>query len=169
MDGIAATRALRAALPGVRVLIVTTFGRPGFVRQAMGAGASGFVVKDTPARQLANAVRRVHAGLRVVDGDLALESLSTGESPLTERETDVLRAARSGDGGRAGPGPAPVRGHGAQPLVGGHGRDRRAHAGRGRPHRGRERVAAALVTTDARVKPHGFIRHDEACSLTGCS
>ena len=96
VDGIAATRLLRAAMPTVRVLIVTTFGRPGFVRQAMAAGASGFVVKDTPARQLSDAVRRVHAGLRVVDGALALESLSTGESPLTERETDVLRASRSG-------------------------------------------------------------------------
>jgi two-component system response regulator DesR len=96
MNGIAATAALRAALPSCRVVIVTTFGRPGYLRRAMEAGASGFVVKDTPARQLADAVRRVHAGLRVVDPALAAESLVTGATPLTERERDVLRAARTG-------------------------------------------------------------------------
>jgi two-component system response regulator DesR len=96
IDGIAATAALHEALPAVRVLIVTTFGRPGFLRRALQAGASGFVVKDTPARQLAEAVRRVAAGLRVVDPVLAADSLSGGESPLTARETEVLLAARGG-------------------------------------------------------------------------
>lgn len=96
MDGIEATRELRSALPDVKVLIVTTFGRPGFLRRALRAGASGFVVKDTPARQLADAVRRVHSGLRVVDPGLAADSLAVGESPLTTRETEVLRAARGG-------------------------------------------------------------------------
>jgi two-component system response regulator DesR len=96
MDGIEATAAVRAAFPTVRVLIVTTFGRPGFLRRALQAGADGFVVKDTPAAQLADAVRRVHAGLRVVDPALATDSLVAGESPLTGRETDVLRAARDG-------------------------------------------------------------------------
>jgi len=96
LDGIAATAALREAVPGVRVMIVTTFGRPGYLRRALEAGASGFVVKDTPARQLAEMVRRVHAGLRVVDPDLAADSLAGGESPLTPRETEVLRAARRG-------------------------------------------------------------------------
>ena len=96
MDGISATAALRAAQPGVRVLIVTTFGRPGYLRRAIQAGAAGFVVKDTPAAQLADAVRRVHAGLRVVDPALAADSLVAGESPLTPRETQVLRAARDG-------------------------------------------------------------------------
>ena len=96
LDGIAATAALHEALPEVRVLIVTTFGRPGFLRRALQAGASGFVVKDTPARQLAEAVRRVHAGLRVVDPALAADSLAGGESPLTGRETEVLVAARQG-------------------------------------------------------------------------
>jgi two-component system response regulator DesR len=96
LDGVAATRELRAAVPGCRVLMVTTFGRPGYLRQAMAAGASGFVVKDTPARQLADAVRRVHRGLRVVDPTLAAESLARGESPLTLRESDVLRAAADG-------------------------------------------------------------------------
>jgi two-component system response regulator DesR len=96
-DGIAATAALRAALPSCRVLIVTTFGRPGYLRRAIEAGASGFVVKDTPARELAEAVRRVHAGLRVLDPALAEESLVSGASPLTARETEVLRASRGGD------------------------------------------------------------------------
>ncbi|MGN6302014.1 MAG: response regulator [Angustibacter sp.] len=96
MDGIAATAALKADQPGVRVLVVTTFGRPGYLRRALQAGADGFVVKDTPARQLADAVRRVHAGLRVVDPVLAAESMVTGESPLTARETEVLRAAQDG-------------------------------------------------------------------------
>lgn len=96
LDGIEATAAVRAACPMTRVLIVTTFGRPGYLRRAMQAGASGFVVKDTPAAELADAVRRVHAGLRVVDPTLATDSLVAGESPLTPRETDVLRAARGG-------------------------------------------------------------------------
>ncbi|MCY1143369.1 response regulator transcription factor [Actinoplanes sp. Pm04-4] len=96
LDGVAAARALQQAMPGVRVLMVTTFGRAGYLRQAMAAGAGGFIVKDTPARQLADAVRRVHEGLRVVDPGLAAQSLAQGDSPLTERETDVLRAARDG-------------------------------------------------------------------------
>lgn len=98
IDGIAAAAAaaLRSALPGCRVLMVTTFGRPGYLRRAMAAGASGFVVKDTPARQLADAVRRIAAGLRVVDPTLAAETLASGDSPLTPREADVLRAAREG-------------------------------------------------------------------------
>jgi len=96
MDGITAAAEVRRAAPDTRVLIVTTFGRPGYLRRALQAGASGFVVKDTPAAQLADAVRRVHAGLRVVDPALATDSLVAGESPLTARETDVLRAARGG-------------------------------------------------------------------------
>lgn len=96
IDGIAAAALLRAEVPGCRALMVTTFGRPGYLARAMQAGASGFVVKDTPAAELADAVRRVSAGLRVVDPSLAAESLAQGDSPLTERETDVLAAARSG-------------------------------------------------------------------------
>lgn len=95
-DGVAAAREVLAAVPACRVLIVTTFGRPGYLSAAMAAGASGFVVKDTPARQLADAVRRVHAGMRVVDPQLAADSLAQGATPLTERETDALRAARDG-------------------------------------------------------------------------
>jgi two-component system response regulator DesR len=95
IDGIAAAALLKRALPSCQILMVTTFGRPGYLRRAMQAGASGFVVKDTPARQLADAVRRVASGLRVVDPTLAAESLTSGDSPLTERETDVLSAARA--------------------------------------------------------------------------
>ena len=96
LDGISAAAAVRREAPDTRVLIVTTFGRPGFLRRALQAGASGFVVKDTPAAQLADAVRRVHQGLRVVDPVLAMDSLAFGDSPLTPRETEVLRAARDG-------------------------------------------------------------------------
>jgi two-component system, NarL family, response regulator DesR len=96
VDGITATAELRQAVPQVKVLIVTTFGRPGYLRKALQAGASGFVVKDTPAKQLADAVRRVSSGLRVVDPALAADSLVTGESPLTTRESEVLRDARDG-------------------------------------------------------------------------
>lgn len=96
MDGIEATAAVVKALPSSRVLIVTTFGRPGYLKRALAAGATGFVVKDTPARQLADAVRRVHAGLRVIDPALATSSLIDGENPLTERERGVLREALTG-------------------------------------------------------------------------
>ncbi len=96
LDGISATAQVRERAPGTRVLIVTTFGRPGYLRRALQAGAGGFVVKDTPAAQLADAVRRIHAGLRVVDPALATDSLVAGESPLTTREAEVLRSARGG-------------------------------------------------------------------------
>lgn len=96
LDGIEATAAVRAALPQVRTLIVTTFNRPGYLRRAIDAGASGFVVKDAPAEELAEAVRRVHAGLRVIDPELAAASLAEGHSPLSERERQVLRLAHHG-------------------------------------------------------------------------
>ncbi|MCH8614221.1 response regulator [Arsenicicoccus dermatophilus] len=96
LDGIAVAAQLAHDTTGVRSLVVTTFGRPGYVRRALEAGASGFVVKDAPACELAEAVRRVHAGLRVVDAALATESLYGGASPLTAREVDVLRLALEG-------------------------------------------------------------------------
>lgn len=96
MDGIETTRLLRAAHPGTRVLIVTTFARPGYLRSALDAGASGFIVKDSPAEKLADAVRRVHAGMRVLDPALAEESLFDGANPLSERERQVLRLAADG-------------------------------------------------------------------------
>jgi two-component system, NarL family, response regulator DesR len=96
LDGIQAAAVIRERSPGTRVLMVTTFGRPGYLKRALTAGASGFVVKETPAAQLADAVRRVHQGLRVVDPALAMDSLTAGDSPLTARETEVLQAARDG-------------------------------------------------------------------------
>ncbi|MDQ2879878.1 MAG: response regulator transcription factor [Actinomycetota bacterium] len=95
-DGLAAAAALRAELPTCRVLICTTFGRPGYLARAMASGAAGFIVKDAPPEQLVDAVRRVHAGLRVVDPTLAAESLTSGTSPLTGREHEVLVAAADG-------------------------------------------------------------------------
>ena len=96
MDGIEVAAQLAAAAPSVRSLIVTTFGRPGYLRRAMEAGAAGFVVKDTPAAELADAVRRVNAGLKVVDPHLATESLIEGMNPLTDRERDVLSETLTG-------------------------------------------------------------------------
>ena len=96
LDGLAAAAALQAQLPSCRVLIVTTFGRAGYLRRAMESGALGFVVKDAPAEQLADAVRRVARGERVVDPSLAAATLAGGSSPLTARERDALVAARDG-------------------------------------------------------------------------
>lgn len=95
-DGLEAAAELHKVVPGCRIIICTTFGRPGYLARAMSAGAAGFVVKDSPPEQLVDAVRRVHSGLRVVDPALAAESLATGASPLTAREHDVLRAAADG-------------------------------------------------------------------------
>ena len=96
LDGLAAAAALAGEAPAVRVAILTTFGRPGYLRRAMEAGVLGFVVKDAPAEQLAEAVRRVARGERVVDPALAASTLAGGASPLTGRERDVLVAARDG-------------------------------------------------------------------------
>lgn len=90
LDGLSAAAQLRAAVPGCRVVMLTTFGRPGYLRRAMEAGASGFLLKDTPASQLADAVRRVARGQRVVDPALALSALSEGANPLSEREREAL-------------------------------------------------------------------------------
>lgn len=87
---------LRERLPDCAVLILTTFGRPGYLRRAMEAGARGFLVKDGPVEELADAVRRVLRGERVIDPALAAAALSTGPSPLTDRERDVLAAAADG-------------------------------------------------------------------------
>jgi two-component system response regulator DesR len=96
IDGLAAASVLAQEVPECRALILTTFGRPGYLRRAMESGAGGFVVKDAPPEQLADAIRRVAAGERVVDPVLAAATLATGESPLTARERDVLIAARPG-------------------------------------------------------------------------
>lgn len=95
-SGLEVAAEIAATHPGVGVLMVTTFNRPGYLRRAFEAGALGFVVKDEPAEQLADAVRRVHAGQRVVDPQLAAESLHGGPNPLTGREVEVLRLAGEG-------------------------------------------------------------------------
>jgi two-component system, NarL family, response regulator DesR len=95
-DGLSAAQALHKSLPSCRIVILTTFGRSGYLRQAMESGAVGFLLKDAPADQLAVAIRRVMAGERVVDPDLALSALSDGDNPLTGRERDVLRASLDG-------------------------------------------------------------------------
>jgi two-component system response regulator DesR len=95
MSGLDACAALVQARPATRVLIVTTFGRPGYLRRAMEAGAAGFLLKDAPAAQLADAIRRAMRGERIVDPTFAAEALSEGANPLTPREQEVLAAARA--------------------------------------------------------------------------
>jgi two-component system response regulator DesR len=97
LDGLEAAARLRDRLPACKVLILTTFGRPGYLRRAMQSGVVGFLVKEAPAAQLAVAIRRVVAGERVVDPALATAALSEGDSPLTEREHEVLAATARGD------------------------------------------------------------------------
>jgi two-component system, NarL family, response regulator DesR len=92
--GLDAAGLLRSELPATRVVILTTFSRPGYLRRAMEQGASGFLLKDAPASELAAAIRRVVAGERIVDPGLAAAALVEGESPLTAREHEVLDAAR---------------------------------------------------------------------------
>ncbi|MFE1560862.1 response regulator [Streptomyces sp. NPDC058734] len=96
MTGIEAAAQLRSAVPGLKIVVLTTFGRPGYLRRAMEAGASAFLVKDAPAAQLADAVRKVLAGERVIDPTLAAAALAEGANPLTDREREVLRAAEFG-------------------------------------------------------------------------
>lgn len=95
-SGLSAAQALRQSLPSCRAIILTTFGRSGYLRQAMESGAVGFLVKDAPAAELAVAIRRAMGGERVVDPELALSALSEGDNPLTGRERDVLRASLGG-------------------------------------------------------------------------
>ncbi|HEY7394511.1 MAG TPA: response regulator transcription factor [Gemmatimonadaceae bacterium] len=95
-DGLTAAKALRSAAPSCRVLMLTTFGRVGYLRRAMDGGAVGFLVKDAPAAELATAIRRAMRNERVVDPNLALSALSAGDNPLTPRERQVLAAAAEG-------------------------------------------------------------------------
>jgi two-component system response regulator DesR len=96
IDGLEAAAALRRQLPSCRVLILTTFGRPGYLRRAVESGVAGFVIKDAPAAELAVAIRRVAAGERVIDPSLALAALGEGNNPLTAREREVLAASARG-------------------------------------------------------------------------
>ncbi|MBP2703591.1 response regulator transcription factor [Microbispora sp. RL4-1S] len=95
-DGITAAGKIRSRVPECQVMILTTFGRPGYLRRAMEAGAAAFLVKDSPARELAAAIRRVLAGERVIDPGLAAAALSAGPNPLSPRERQVLEAAADG-------------------------------------------------------------------------
>jgi two-component system, NarL family, response regulator DesR len=95
-DGLAAAQALQKTLPACRSVILTTFGRSGYLRRAMESGAVGFLLKDAPAAELAVALRRVMKRERVVDPDLALSALSEGNNPLTKREREVLTASLFG-------------------------------------------------------------------------
>ena len=97
IDGIDAARQVRESLPGARVVMVTTFDRPGYLRRALDVGAVGFVVKTTPAPQLAEAVRRARAGVRTVYSQLANNLPPSGPNPLTEREQEILQLARTGE------------------------------------------------------------------------
>ena len=96
MDGLSAAAELRRVSPATRIVILTTFGRPGYLRRAMEGGVSGFIVKDSPADKLAQTIRKVLAGQRVIDPDLAAAALAEGTSPLTPRERDVLAGATDG-------------------------------------------------------------------------
>jgi two-component system, NarL family, response regulator DesR len=96
MDGIEVAAALRREVPDCIPLILTTFGRPAYLRRAMEAGAGGFLVKDAPAERLANAIRRAATGERVVDPELAAAALAGGETPFTPREREVLEAGAAG-------------------------------------------------------------------------
>ncbi|MEE1619345.1 response regulator transcription factor [Brachybacterium sp. J153] len=93
-DGLEVAEALRGS--GVRIIVLTTFGRAGYLRRTLAAGADGFMVKDAPVDRLVDAIRRVHRGLRAVDPELAAQSLAVGPNPLTAKETEVLRAAARG-------------------------------------------------------------------------
>jgi two-component system response regulator DesR len=96
LDGISAAKALHAEMPVCRILILTTFGRPGYLRLAIESGVVGFLLKDAPAAQLATAIRRAAAGERVVDPSLAMAALSEGNNPLTDRERTVLVSSSNG-------------------------------------------------------------------------
>ena len=96
LDGLATAAALHVSHPEVKVLIVTTFDRPGYFRQSFAVGAHGFLVKDAPPEELVAAIRRVHAGGKVVDPQRAMESLHLQSNPLTEREREILALAADG-------------------------------------------------------------------------
>ncbi|HEX5849397.1 MAG TPA: response regulator transcription factor [Rubrobacter sp.] len=95
-DGLDAAASLRQELPSCRVIILTTFGRAGYLKRAMANGASGFLLKDAPSSELAEAIHKVMRGERVVDPDLAIMALSAGDNPLTERERETLAASEDG-------------------------------------------------------------------------
>ena len=96
MDGLAAAAALSRDNPDIKIVILTTFSRPGYLRRAMECGVSGFILKDSPANKLAQTIRQVRKGQKVIDPELAAAALTGGASPLTPRERDVLTASHDG-------------------------------------------------------------------------
>lgn len=96
LDGLSAAQLVHEQVPDCRVLILTGLSQPGYLLRALQAHVRGFVVKDAPAQTLADSIRKVVAGERVIDADLVAAALDTGTSPLTSREADVLRAAETG-------------------------------------------------------------------------
>jgi two-component system response regulator DesR len=96
MTGLEFASALKDTTSKARVIILTTFARPGYLRRALDAGARGYLLKERPASELAEAIRRVHAGLRAVDPALAAEAWSADEDPLTDRERSILQRAADG-------------------------------------------------------------------------
>ncbi len=141
LDGLSAAAALREAVPACRVLILTTFRRPGYLRRAMEVGAAGFLLKDAPASQLADAIRRAAAGERVVDPSFAIAALTEGGSPLTDREREVLTTSASSAtvaeiAERLSLSEGTVRNHLSAAIQG-----RRPQPWRGRAYRAREGMA----------------------------
>ena len=152
IDGLEAAALLHRALPACMIIILTTFGRPGYLRRAMEAGATGFVVKDGPADQLAVSIRRAVAGERVIDTALAAAALSDGSNPLTPRERDVLHAASAGATiASIAELALPLTGNRAQLPVVGDPEDGRAQPHRGRAHRRATRLAVAGRSTSVHV------------------
>ncbi len=96
VDGLTAATMLRERLPSCRALILTSLGRPGTLRRAMAAKVSGFILKDAPPEELAKAIRKIASGERVIDPQLAMAAWDSGDSPLTNREVQVLRMAAQG-------------------------------------------------------------------------
>jgi two-component system, NarL family, response regulator DesR len=143
-DGITAAAALHAHLPSCRVLILTTFGRPGYLRRAMESNVVGFLVKDAPATQLATAIRRAMAGERVVDPALAAAALSEGHNPLTAREREVFaRHRHRPEHRRRGPLHQSLRWHSAQLPLFRHPETGGAQQHGGGAYRGAEGLAVA--------------------------
>jgi two-component system, NarL family, response regulator DesR len=98
LSGLELANELRRRGSSARIIILTTFARPGYLRRALDAGASGYLLKDAPSHRLADAIRRVHGGGRAVDPELAAEAWSESD-PLTDRERQVLRLAAEGEAG----------------------------------------------------------------------
>jgi len=96
MTGLTLAAEVRERYPATKIVILTTFARPGYLRRALDAGAKGYLLKDRPAAELADAVRRVHQGLRVIDPQLAADAWESGPDPLTERERQILWRAGEG-------------------------------------------------------------------------